>query len=100
MEDVNHLTSELKPTLEKAIASLDEINVTEEEKDNVFENVLTLYHSEFAKYMVRIQRLELVLIELLKTFGTEQSMIHKASLFELQKAVATLGILSDPIWQG
>ncbi len=95
LEDVNHLTSELKPTLEKAIASLDEINVTEEEKDNVFENVLTLYHSEFAKYMVRIQRLELVLIELLKTFGTEQSMIHKASLFELQKAVATLGILSD-----
>lgn len=95
LESVNKLTSELKPWLEKALSSLESISVTEDEKDNVFENVLTLYDATLAKYMARIQRLEQILSSLLQLFGTETRSLHSSSFFELQKAVASIGILSD-----
>ncbi|MEZ8435021.1 hypothetical protein AB6D90_01840 [Vibrio splendidus] len=95
LEDVSKLALELKPILEKAVASLDDITITEEEKDYVFENVLTFYDAAFAKYMARIQRLEQVLSSLLQVFGVEVTRSRGSSLFELQKAVASMGILTD-----
>lgn len=95
LDSVTKLTSELKPWLEKALSSLESISVTEEEKDSVFENVLTFYDATFAKYMARIQRLEHVLSSLLQLFGTDIKSIRGSSLFELQNAVASMGILSE-----
>ncbi|MGR5382322.1 HEPN domain-containing protein [Vibrio harveyi] len=95
LEDVLKLTAELKPILDKALVSLDDIVISEDEKDDVFENVLTFYDSTFAKYMVRIQRLEQLLNIILERFGASAKNPHPMSLLELQKYVASMGILTD-----
>ncbi|ENP8453407.1 hypothetical protein ACEI25_000001 [Photobacterium damselae] len=95
LKDVSRLTQELKPILEKALSSVESITITEEEKDSVFENVITIYDVEFGKYMTRIQRLEDVMRAFIQFFGIDTPNKHRSSLLELQKALAPIGILSE-----
>ncbi|WP_049629466.1 HEPN domain-containing protein [Cellvibrio sp. pealriver] len=68
LEDVKKLVSELSPFLEKAISSLDSIAVSEDEKDAVFESVLSTYDIEFSKFMARIHRLESLLDKMIEAY--------------------------------
>ncbi|EGQ7655181.1 hypothetical protein EM59_022860 [Vibrio parahaemolyticus] len=97
LDDVSKLTQELKPILEKALSSLESITITEEEKDNVFENVLTFYDVQFGKYMARIQRLERVLTVYLHFVGVEvKAQPHKGStLLELQRQISSIGLFTE-----
>lgn len=70
LENVRNLASELTPILEKAISSLDNISVSDDEKDAVFEKVLNNYDTVFSKFMTRFHKLDSTLDLLLKKYAS------------------------------
>ncbi|WP_185367368.1 hypothetical protein, partial [Aeromonas caviae] len=70
LENVRNLASELTPILEKAISSLDNISVSDDEKDAVFEKVLNNYDTVFSKFMARFHKLDSTLDLLLKKYAS------------------------------
>ncbi|MEM8528280.1 MAG: hypothetical protein AAGG68_26790, partial [Bacteroidota bacterium] len=61
LEEVKKLVSELKPHLEKALGSLDEIVINEEERENVAENVVINMHKAFGGFIMQFRQLEKIL---------------------------------------
>ncbi|ELV8773446.1 TPA: hypothetical protein ACRZZH_005154 [Vibrio harveyi] len=94
LEDVKKLVGELSPILEKAILSLDSISVSEDEKDAVFEKLLTNYDIVFSKFMSRIHMLESVLDKMIQLFHLESSHLKNASMHEKIHTLQAAGVVS------
>lgn len=95
LEDVRKLVSELCPILEKAISSLDSIAVSEDEKDAVFEKVLSNYDVAFSKFMSRIHRLENVLDLMLDAYAPEFDLSHRQPTIKKIDTLWKRGIIDD-----
>ena len=95
LEDVKTITSELKPILEKAISSLDEIAVSEEEKDTAFENVLSNYHHNLGRFMARYQRLETVLNIMVSSMFPKSKIANRMGITNHQVILLDNGVISE-----
>lgn len=58
LEETVHLCSELKPHLQKALTSLDEIVLTPEERENIAETVAISRSEQFGEFIIRFRHLE------------------------------------------
>lgn len=95
LEDVKKLVSELSPILEKAISSLDSISVADDDKDAVFDKVLSNYDIVFSKFMSRIHRLESVIDNIFETYGIEIVYLRKASMLDKIRLLQKEGLISN-----
>lgn len=94
LDDVAKLAGDLKPILEKAITSLDDIDVSEEEKDTVFESVLSTHHYDLGKFMSRYHRLEIVLKGLVGSLLPDMKFDGKKGLKYYQSILVESGVIS------
>lgn len=95
LEDVIKLVSELSPILEKAISSLDSIAVSEDEKDAVFEKVLSNYDIVFAKFMSRIHKLENILDLMLETYAPDFGSYRRQPTMKKIHILYKFGVINE-----
>tara|TARA_R110002096_G_scaffold159815_1_gene325767 strand:+ start:1207 stop:2403 length:1197 start_codon:yes stop_codon:yes gene_type:complete len=95
LEDVKKLVSDLSPILEKAISSLDSIAVSDDEKDAVFEKVLSNYDIVFSKFMSRIHRLENVLDLMLEAYAPEIDSLRRQPTMQKIQTLHKYGVIND-----
>ncbi|WP_072055708.1 HEPN domain-containing protein [Aliivibrio fischeri] len=95
LEDVKKLVDELSPILGKAILALDNISVAEEEKDAVFEKLLTNYDIVFSKFMARIHRLESLLDNMCLFYNIDSRHYDHSSLHEKIRTLQNAGLISN-----
>lgn len=95
LEDVKKLVSELSPILEKAISSLDSISVSEDEKDAVFEKVLSNYDMVFSKLMSRIHKLEKLLDIMLDEYSRKEAPLRRQTIIQKINILHNYGVIND-----
>ena len=95
LEDVKKLVSELSPILEKAISSLDSISVSEDEKDAVFEKVLSNYDMVFSKLMSRIHKLEKLLDIMLDEYSRKEVPLRRQTIIQKINILHNYGVIND-----
>lgn len=65
LEEVKKLAEELTPHLQKALSSLDEIVITDEEKENVAENIAIKIDASFGRFIIGFRALETLITSVL-----------------------------------
>jgi DNA-directed RNA polymerase subunit F len=95
LEDVKKLVSELSPILQKAISSLDSIAVSEDEKDAVFEKVLSNYDIIFSKFMSRIHRLENILDLMLEAYAPDFDSSRRQPTMKKIHILHKFGVINE-----
>ncbi len=57
-QDVEKLTLELKPYIQKALDNLDKVNLSEEERENIAENVVISLSEVYGNFIIKFRQLE------------------------------------------
>jgi hypothetical protein len=74
---------------------LDSIAVSEDEKDAVFESVLSNYDIEFSKFMARIHRLENLLDEMIEVYVSSPDSSRRQPIIMKIRTLQTHGVINE-----
>lgn len=73
LESVDVLYNELKPHLKKAIDSLNEIVITDEQKENIAENVVINLNEAFGEFIINFREMEKLLSRIARSLHPENN---------------------------
>jgi hypothetical protein len=97
LAEVKKIVSDLKPHLEKALGSLDKIVMSEEERENVAENVAINLNETYGSFIVKFRNLEKFLFTIsnhpkvnstgkkIKQFGNQTSVLKNEGIINIEQ---------------